>query len=237
MVPPNTTNNIIIINMNSQLSLLETIQTGFLSASKSKHATIKRGVDILNGTAYDETVNPPQQISVSMDRVKELTQYVIYILETMNIPEQVQELVKNETESTLFLMLYQLYSEAIRLRIADKIFSETLHSWKIAQAKNKVLTQIYNDNFTTLTEKSRAQCISQPTLESFEWRIDVIISTTQLNKAFIPIILFQITTSQGDIRTFECDVATFHKLRYSVAKMCAIMQEIDTHPTLQRLVD
>eukprot|EP00461_Guttulinopsis_vulgaris_P003573 UN03574 len=83
--------------MNTQLAL----ETSYLSQSKSKFHILKRGIEMMVGNAWDETVTPPVQIVVNIDKVKELLQFVIYILQEMLIPEQLQAIADNEQDSTL----------------------------------------------------------------------------------------------------------------------------------------
>lgn len=223
--------------MQGSLSLLETIQTSFLAQSKSKHELIKRGISILNGQEVDETKTPLQYFQVDQQKVEPLISWAFYILRESKIPDDIQQYTNDDCYTTIFLMLFEFYHEAIRMRVNEKQFIETLKSFHLQQTYVKLFSNEYNNNYADLTSLQRLTRVSQPSLDSIEWRIDIIISTASLNKAFVPIILFQLTTSNGDIKTVECDIPTFHKLRYSTAKMLANMQAIDQHPTLMRLVD
>jgi hypothetical protein len=223
--------------MNIQLTLLENIQASFLSSVKSKHAIVRKGLAMISGQEVDETAQPPQLISIDSSKVEEILSWVIFTCETNTIPDQLQDFAEHPHYSVIFLSLFTLFSEAIRCRVADKLFKETLHCFHLPSKYAELFISKFSDNFRQLTDQARSRCIANPSLESFDWRVDVIISTTALNKVFVPILLLQMTTTDGVIKTFECSLTQFHQLRYSVAKMLANMQTIDQHPTLMRLID
>ncbi len=96
---------------------------------------------------------------------------------------------------------------------------------------------MYPAKRAALEAGARARRVTFPGLTKLDWRVDVAISSTQLNRVFKPSVTFQITMDDGKIRTFESSVEKFHQLRYNVSKMLATMQNIEQHPTLMRLVD
>ncbi|KAL6064366.1 COMM domain-containing protein [Balamuthia mandrillaris] len=63
-----------------------------------------------------------------------------------------------------------------------------------------------------------------PTLKKFEWRVDVAISTSSLNR---------MTLSDGTIRTFELSQEKFHELRFDVARLLKEMDEIEKLPIMK----
>jgi hypothetical protein len=223
--------------MNGSLSLLENIQTSFLSGVKSKHLIVKKCISLLNGTEFDETVSPPVLIKINPTIIPEILSWVFFVCEKNEIPPQLQEYAEDEQHSTIFMGLYTLFTEAIRTRTIDRNFKDVLHSFNLPKNYQDLFMQSFVENHTQLTSLARNETISNPSMEQFDWRVDVIISTTALNKAFVPILVLQMTTSDDQIYTFECQITKFHQLRYSVAKMLANMQTIDQHPTLMRLID
>lgn len=223
--------------MNGQLSLADAIQMSFLSASKSKHQIIKSGIEILNGQTVDETGKTPVVVEISQEKLQVMLQCVLFILEHQTLPPEVQAFAENDYESVVFLTLFQIYQEALRIRIEKKDFTKDLASFRFSTQLQQLLLTTFYDNVATLTSLSREQTITHPSLQQFDWRVDVIISTTSLMKAFTSVLLLQFTTSTGEIKTVEASVEKFHQLRYSVAKMLANMQTINEHPTLMRLID
>mmetsp|Transcript_21974 Transcript_21974/g.30519 ORF Transcript_21974/g.30519 Transcript_21974/m.30519 type:complete len:116 (+) Transcript_21974:129-476(+) len=57
-----------------------------------------------------------------------------------------------------------------------------------------------------------------PHLTDVSWRVDVTLATSSLSHVMRPIILMQITLSNGKIHKFEASVEQFHELRHSVAR-------------------
>ena len=55
----------------------------------------------------------------------------------------------------------------------------------------------------TNLEESR---IRLPSLADFKWRVDVAISTSELQRAMKPAVLMQMTLSDGTIQTFEVSI-------------------------------
>lgn len=72
--------------------------------------------------------------------------------------------------------------------------------------------------------------IGFPKLAGFRWRVDVTISTTQSLRVLKPSIIFQLTLSDGSIRTFESTIEKFGELRFCVAKVLKELQELDRNP-------
>lgn len=58
------------------------------------------------------------------------------------------------------------------------------------------------------------------------WRLDVSLSTSSLNRTLDPHILFQINLSSGQIISFEMTLNTFHKLRFNVTVALKEIEDI-----------
>ena len=85
-----------------------------------------------------------------------------------------------------------------------------------------------------LLEVSESKKVTLPSLEKLNWRVDVTISTTAQSRVFKPSILMRTTLSDGSIRTFECSVDDFHKMRYAVAKVLKGVNDLESHPMVAR---
>lgn len=64
--------------------------------------------------------------------------------------------------------------------------------------------------------------ISFPKLIKLNWRVDVTITTSELDRVLKPTILMRMVDDKGDIHTFEMTPEKFHKLRYSVARVLKV---------------
>jgi len=73
-----------------------------------------------------------------------------------------------------------------------------------------------------------------PSIEDLRWRVDVTISTNSVSRVFTPVVIFQLTLTDGRIRTFQCTVDKFHEFRYNISKVLKNMQDLNHHPTLVR---
>jgi len=65
------------------------------------------------------------------------------------------------------------------------------------------------------------------------WRLDVTISTSQLQRVLLPAFLMRLTDKSGKERTFEVNPATFHKLRYNVARVLKEFDSVEKLPILK----
>ena len=63
-----------------------------------------------------------------------------------------------------------------------------------------------------------------PHLEETSWRVDVVITTSRMEKVMVPVVLLRLKLDDGSIKTFEVSQQQLHLLRYSLAKMLK-----DTH--------
>jgi hypothetical protein len=86
------------------------------------------------------------------------------------------------------------------------------------------------DEFEAILTANR---IRQPALASFDWRVDVTISTSSVDRVLKPTILVRLSTSDGKQKTFEMSVKKFHELRYHVSNVLNEMDAVEKHPILK----
>jgi hypothetical protein len=55
-----------------------------------------------------------------------------------------------------------------------------------------------------------------------DYRVDVTITTSEMDRVLKPTVLMKIIDNNGDIRTFEINPEQFHNLRYSVARVLKV---------------
>ena len=218
-------------------NLVELLQDSFLAASKSSFGLLKECISLLVAGRPSET-DPNTYIRLDETRLREVIGVALETLKKGSLSSfHHANFVNDPVYSTLLLGLIDIIGEAIRVRVADKNFTDNLRSFGLSKDTITLLLQTLTENRVELELAVREQRAILPSISALDWRVDVTITTTQLNKVFKPSILMQLTTTDDQMQTFECSVEKFHQLRYSVARMIAAMQTIEHHPTLMRLVD
>jgi hypothetical protein len=215
----------------------EILYDSFLSSCKQNFPLLKECIALLcGGLILDVSANTP--VVLDENKTNEVFEAVIEVLKTgaMSVAHQ-ERYADDRVYGTLFLGLLELFGEAIRIRVVDKTFADDLRKLGLPRTALTTMTTLLATHRQDLVAAARAERMVLPSLRGLDWRVDVAITTTQLNKVFKPSVLLQLTTSDDRIETFECSVDKFHQLRYSVARMLAAMQNIEQHPTLMRLVD
>jgi hypothetical protein len=89
-----------------------------------------------------------------------------------------------------------------------------------------------------MTEADAAQApkrdkIRYPGIVDVKWRVDVSISTSAMARTMTPLVLMQVTLSDGAVWTFEVPHDKFHELRYNVARVLHDIEQIDQLPILK----
>jgi len=139
------------------------------------------------------------------------------------------------TMSTLFTGSLYLLKASIRTQPFTKLESlqKDMQELKLPPfIINEIIktTKTMHSQFETSFLNSRVRSC---TLEDLKWRLDVTISTHSLARVLKPSILMEITTSQGDIKTFEISTEKFYELRYNAAKILKEMQDVEKLPILK----
>jgi hypothetical protein len=93
---------------------------------------------------------------------------------------------------------------------------------------------VYGAARTTIETKLEESRIRLPNLVDMKWRVDVAISTSELQRAMKPAVLIQMTLSDGTIETFEMPVEEFHKLRYNVSYVLKEMEDLEKRGVMQK---
>ncbi|CAF3646441.1 unnamed protein product [Rotaria sp. Silwood1] len=74
-----------------------------------------------------------------------------------------------------------------------------------------------------------------PLLKSFDWNLDVTLTTASLSRCIEPLLFFQFRTNDNRVLTFEVPIKRFNELRYNTALLLKEMEEIDGKQTLKLL--
>mmetsp|Transcript_56090 Transcript_56090/g.77763 ORF Transcript_56090/g.77763 Transcript_56090/m.77763 type:complete len:217 (-) Transcript_56090:26-676(-) len=185
---------------------------------------------------------PKVLTSLSDDLVKELVEAVATDIAGQPLDDGFLMTLaqKSSNEVTLhraFGGLHNLVTAALRHppgTFKKQQFSDDLRflglSTKVALEIQKI---VLGPQRVSLESNLDKNCIRLPTLTDFKWRVDVAISTSELQRAMKPAVLMQMTLSDGTIQTFEMPVEEFHKLRYNVSYVLKEMEDLEKRGVLQ----
>jgi len=214
--------------------LIEALQETFLDRECVQ--SVRTGIIQLNPSLLGDSANSTATVTNAQARM--LIDLAALTAETGVVDESKrEELKRSDALCSAFVAFYDIISCAIRGRVVDKVLAEDLKKMLFPQEIANTLISIITSRRAALELSAREKRVVLPSLKSLDWRVDVTITTTQLNRVFKPTVLFQMGLSDGKIRTFEASIEKFHQLRFNVARMLATMLNIEQHPTLKRLVD
>lgn len=94
-----------------------------------------------------------------------------------------------------------------------------------------LVVQNWKENIESVVRKENK--IREPSLVSVRWRVDVMIMSSHTERIFKPLVLTQITDSNGKIHTFEMSVHDFQNLRHEMEKLKDEMISVESIPILQ----
>eukprot|EP01112_Ceratiomyxa_fruticulosa_P009221 TRINITY_DN2401_c0_g1_i1.p1 TRINITY_DN2401_c0_g1~~TRINITY_DN2401_c0_g1_i1.p1 ORF type:complete len:210 (+),score=33.90 TRINITY_DN2401_c0_g1_i1:173-802(+) len=153
-----------------------------------------------------------------------------------NIPTLHQDIsaIQKEADSTVaptipivFTGLMYIIRLAIKSRVSVENFQNDLADIRIPQPIITDLVTVLKKSRGNLESSALENRLKFPTLTSLRWRVDVIISSSNLARVLTPLLTMQVTDSAGEIRTFELTIDRFHELRYNVAKVLKDMEELE----------
>ncbi|EFA79854.1 COMM domain-containing protein 5 [Heterostelium album PN500] len=153
-------------------------------------------------------------------------------ISSSNIVEKDNTLDSN-VSSIVFTGIYYILKLAIKTKVTVEYFQTDLNELKLPAPFIADLQNVYTKLRKELIEKVQNDKILFPQLETFKWRVDVIISSSFTSRVLNPVILMEITDTKGKERTFEVSLDTFHKLRYNVSKVLKDMEDLDQLPILK----
>ena len=82
------------------------------------------------------------------------------------------------------------------------------------------------------TENNEIQFVA-PKLTSLTWRVDVILSSSSVNRVMQPAVILTLGFSDGTFRTVELSVKAFHDFRYRVAEALHSMHKLEANYLFQ----
>jgi len=115
---------------------------------------------------------------------------------------------------TCIIIVYMLFTKYIRIELHLQI--SVLCNWVVfvffsipVPCHAPLIQVLYGDNRDTLDDCALANRPRFSTVEEFNWRVDVGISTTSLKRVLEPSILCNVKTSKNENRTFEVSCVYF----------------------------
>ncbi len=126
-----------------------------------------------------------------------------------------------------------MLATAVRNKTKVSVVQAHLKKINVPPKKVTAIVAAIRENRYDLERHFIDSRVRAPSMHSFRWRVDVAISTESLQKVFRPTMLAEITTSEGQIKTFEMPIDQFHRLRYNVAKVLRNMEEVERHPIMR----
>ncbi|KAK8896261.1 transcription, DNA-templated [Tritrichomonas musculus] len=83
------------------------------------------------------------------------------------------------------------------------------------------------------SEEEAAKILVAPTLTSLTWRVDVILSSSSVNRVMQPFIILRLGLSDGTFKTVELSVKSFHDLRFRVAEALHNLHKLESNYLFQ----
>lgn len=150
-------------------------------------------------------------------------------------PKALDKLLKKlkltENGDNLFCGLLMLVQAILRLpmeSVKENELKQGLKELKFSDDCSNEFINIFKDNKIELYNiKSKIGQEYFHTLESFNWRIDITISSNFLAKSLDTVIIFQINLDNDESFTFEVSIAKFHQLRFYIASMLKELEFIE----------
>lgn len=117
-------------------------------------------------------------------------------------------------------------------KVSSAAFDFAIRNKKTVTGQIKTVTGFLHFEILNSKMAAEEEKIKLPHISRLKWRVDVCISSSSLKRVMEPSILLQLTTSDGQIRTFRVDLDQFHALRYTIAKALQKIQQVEQHPIL-----
>jgi len=159
---------------------------------------------------------------------KQVLKFVVeYMKGTEVTSENWQRLVqkasstKEEDVCALFAGLLFVLKTAVRDGVEDTVFSSDLPQLAFSSEQTGLLLNAKKGLKAVIVQQSD-EVLTCPRLDSMDYRIDVKITTSEMDRVLKPTVLMRLVDDKGDIRTFEINPEQFHKLRYSVARVLKV---------------
>jgi hypothetical protein len=153
-------------------------------------------------------------------------------------PEELKALqkalkVEGNAFATIFTGCWTVMKNAVKNRTKLQVIETDLTKMNVPAAIVKDFAKAVRGSRFDLEQAAVKQQVRFPKLDGIQWRVDVGISTSALQKALQPSVMMQMTLSNGSIKTFEVPLDQFHLLRYNTAKALQDMGQVSRHPMMR----
>lgn len=142
-----------------------------------------------------------------------------------------------EIISVIYMGLTKLLKCALKLPMSSlkqELFKEDLQELQIPEEfQTDIASVIFGSRRPHIDAENLRSRPRLPQLESLNWRVDVGISTSSLNRVLEPTVLMELTLTDGRIHSFEIPVSKFHELRYNVAFVLKEMEDLEKRSILK----
>ncbi|CAF2620743.1 unnamed protein product [Rotaria sp. Silwood2] len=203
----------------------------------------------------------PKAISLCLQKLKECNSLPFEAIKKLILMSEAQ-ILNEQTSSSSSLEVLMKYSKKYSisieylliifngfvhvLRLALKppaaflkpdIFKDDLRDLKfseqIVETFHNILFGAKRDQlYNAIQERDRPRL---PFLQSFDWNLDVTLTTASLSRCIEPLLFFQFRTSDNRCLTFEVPIKKFNELRYNTALLLKEMEEVDGKQALKLL--
>ncbi|CAF3255878.1 unnamed protein product [Rotaria socialis] len=121
--------------------------------------------------------------------------------------------------------------------LKPEIFKDDLRDLKFSEA---IIEEFHNILFGPKRDQlyNVAQERDRPRLsflQTFDWNLDVTLTTASLSRCIEPLLFFQFRTTDNRNLTFEVPIKKFNELRYNTALLLKEMEEVDGKQALKLL--
>ncbi|CAF1005028.1 unnamed protein product [Adineta steineri] len=121
-----------------------------------------------------------------------------------------------------------LKSDTFKDDLRDLKFSEQI----IEEFHNILFGAKRDQLYNVIQERDRPRL---PLLQTFDWNLDVTLTTASLSRCIEPLLLFQFRTTDNRNLSFEVPIKKFNELRYNTALLLKEMEEVDGKQALKLL--
>jgi len=184
----------------------------------------------------------PSLSSINQDLFQRLLKAVLSDLQGRPVlEEEYQKFYAGGVTETVIDCVYSgllsLMQAALRLpetSIKPENFKAELVEMKFPPEFIPILGNVvFGESRQFADEMIQEQRTRLPQLDSLQWRVDVAISTSSLNRVLEPTILMRMKLSDGQIHSFEVPVSKFHDLRYNTAYVLREMEDLEKRNILK----
>eukprot|EP00735_Rhodelphis_limneticus_P013048 TRINITY_DN6532_c0_g1::TRINITY_DN6532_c0_g1_i1::g.13427::m.13427 TRINITY_DN6532_c0_g1::TRINITY_DN6532_c0_g1_i1::g.13427 ORF type:complete len:201 (+),score=23.97,sp/Q9ERR2/COMD5_RAT/31.47/7e-17,HCaRG/PF07258.9/5.6e-23 TRINITY_DN6532_c0_g1_i1:76-678(+) len=163
------------------------------------------------------------------DTEKILAKVVAYLKGNIPAHEDIASLIPNDqdTSITVFTGLYFLIRASLRVTLKESQLVQYLKDLSIPESHSSLIIQARAACGNRFSDFALKQRVSPANIVDFSWRVDVVITTTNLSLVKQPCIVCQLRLSDGSIESFEMSVERFHEFRFTLASLLKDVHRIE----------